>query len=122
MLEYLPCGTAMTYNSSSERFTWCNFDNRPTDYIGYVPEDVIRRWCRELLNAIHYLHSKNICHRDVKPENLLINSDGTLRLADFGCAILIDQESNPLGLVTDTVGTMAFWAPDCIQPGSRRII
>lgn len=50
-------------------------------------------------------------------QNLLINSDGTLRLADFGCAIQIDRVNNTEGLVSETVGTTAFWAPECIHTG-----
>lgn len=115
VMEYLPCGTSMMYISIEKRFKWCNFDNRESESDSYAPEDVAQRWIGELLEALNYIHEKGICHRDIKPENLLINGDGTLRLADFGCASVIDLHSNPRGLVTSTVGTTAFWAPDCIQ-------
>jgi hypothetical protein len=45
-----------------------------------------------------------------------------LRLADFGCAIAIDRVANPRGLIVDTVGTTAFWAPDCIQPDGEAAV
>jgi len=39
-----------------------------------------------LLQALHYVHSQGVIHRDLKPENLVFNSNGYLRLTDFGIA------------------------------------
>lgn len=40
----------------------------------------------QLLRGLQYCHSHNVLHRDLKPQNLLINDNGELKLADFGLA------------------------------------
>jgi serine/threonine protein kinase len=46
----------------------------------------------ELLDAILFIHAKNVVHRDLKPENLLLSGDGHLKLVDFGIAKHIDKD------------------------------
>ena len=40
----------------------------------------------QMVRAVHYLHLKGICHRDVRPDNILVDARGRLVLADFGSA------------------------------------
>jgi len=68
----------------------------------------------DLLEGVSFLHSKGICHRDLKPDNLLVHESGSLRISDFGCAVQLDLQSNPRGLVSNTVGTLAFWPPEAL--------
>jgi fused len=42
-----------------------------------LAEDVVRSIARQLVDALHYLHSNRIIHRDMKPQNILISADGT---------------------------------------------
>lgn len=51
-----------------------------------VPTPLIRSYLYQLLKALRYLHRNGIIHRDVKPENLLVDGQGVLKLCDFGFA------------------------------------
>lgn len=51
-----------------------------------MTEDEAKFYFLEILFGIKYLHEKGILYRDLKPENLLIGSDGHMKIADFGLA------------------------------------
>lgn len=74
ILEYLPD----TLSKMLKRYNKTH-QNLPIFYV--------RLFMFQLLRALEYLHSIGICHRDIKPQNLLIDPDqGILKLCDFGCA------------------------------------
>lgn len=63
----------------------------------------------QVISALHYLHSINIAHRDVKPENVVVAMDGTLKLADFGLSIDLSKER-----AVTRVGTLPLMAPEVV--------
>ena len=61
-----------------------------------VPPIVVKLYAYQLMRSIAYIHAKGICHRDIKPQNLILNmATGVLKLCDFGSAkILVKGEPN----------------------------
>ena len=62
-----------------------------------------------LLTMLEYLQKKKIAHRDIKPQNLMIDSNGYLKMIDFGTAKLLTNYTNTI------VGTPHFIAPEILQ-------
>ena len=53
---------------------------------GGIDPEVVQSFMFQLLRGLGYCHARNVLHRDLKPQNLLINNSGQLKLADFGLA------------------------------------
>jgi cyclin-dependent kinase 5 len=53
---------------------------------GEIDQDTVRSFMQQLLRGLAFCHAHNVLHRDLKPQNLLINKNGELKLADFGLA------------------------------------
>ncbi|MBI3005486.1 MAG: protein kinase, partial [Ignavibacteriales bacterium] len=66
-------------------------------------------------DALHEAHGKGIVHRDVKPENIMVNGKNQIKVMDFGLAKL--KGSLKLTRTSSTVGTLAYMAPEQIQGG-----
>jgi serine/threonine protein kinase len=57
-----------------------------------IPEPIIAFICREMLNGLAFLHSKNKVHRDLKSDNILVDTAGVVKIADFGFAAQFTTE------------------------------
>ncbi|KAI9726694.1 MAG: hypothetical protein M1834_008959 [Cirrosporium novae-zelandiae] len=74
-------------------------------------EDAVRFWMAELGCALRYVHNQGICHRDLKPDNVLLDSDGHVHLADFNVA----SDFTPNRPMHSKSGTMAYLAPEVYE-------
>ena len=77
---------------------------------GRLSPDKAARYGAELAEALAYVHERGLVHRDVKPANVLISSDGRVHLADFGIARLVDSAHETK--TGDVLGTPAYFAPE----------
>ncbi|KAI9315523.1 kinase-like domain-containing protein [Dichotomocladium elegans] len=94
VMDYVPGGELFNVLRKSKRF----------------PDHVAKFYAAEVLLALEYLHNKNIVYRDLKPENLLLDSKGHIRITDFGFAKYVPEN------VTWTLcGTPDYLAPEVIQ-------
>ncbi len=67
----------------------------------------------ELAGALAYVHGQGMVHRDVKPSNILVGSDGRPKLSDFGIARLDDAST--LTIMQTTLGPPPTWLPNSLR-------
>ena len=88
---------------------------------GRMPEDEARSWFRQLMNGIEHFHSVDVCHRDLKPQNILIDGEGNLKITDFGLAGVCGKAAEHLAaqpcseLLETTCGTPNYVAPEVLM-------
>ena len=93
-------------------------------------EDAVRFWIAELGCALRYIHGQGIIHRDVKPDNVLLDQDGHVHLTDFvsahsfrrrawdgdlptdSCVQNVASDLVPGKVLTSKSGTLAYLAPE----------
>ncbi|XP_052783689.1 cAMP-dependent protein kinase catalytic subunit PRKX-like isoform X3 [Mya arenaria] len=93
LMEYVPGGEVFSYLRNYGRFS----------------NSMANFFASEIVSALEYLHSRSIVYRDLKPENLLLDRDGHLKITDFGFAKKLLDRTWTL------CGTPEYLAPEIIQ-------
>lgn len=79
---------------------------------GYLPDQEAARLFKQTAEALAYLHSKSYIHRDMKPENLLLDKDGQIKLCDFGWCAEYEEDSS---MRNTFCGTYEYMAPEIFE-------
>jgi hypothetical protein len=77
---------------------------------GAVAPELALRWLEQAARALDSAHARGVVHRDVKPANLLIADDETIRVSDFGIARAADQDT--LTAAGSVLGSVGYMAPE----------
>ena len=85
-----------------------------------LPVEEAVRIATETARALAYAHAEGVVHRDIKPENLLLTRDGSVLVADFGIARVVDAMHGGLTSTGMTLGTPAYMSPEQAS-GERQI-
>lgn len=82
---------------------------------GPLPINVIKNYTKQILSGLDYLHKNLIIHRDIKGGNLLVDDNGTVKLADFGASTQIEGNLNSTQDTETIKGTPYFMAPEVLK-------
>lgn len=78
-----------------------------------------------VVDAVAHAHARGVLHRDIKPSNIVVDSQGTPKLLDFGVAALIDDGVSEAYAMTATggvaPGTLGYMSPEQVRGGARRV-
>uniref|UniRef100_W5MUI1 non-specific serine/threonine protein kinase n=1 Tax=Lepisosteus oculatus TaxID=7918 RepID=W5MUI1_LEPOC len=78
-----------------------------------LPEDMAKFYLAEMVLAIHSIHQQHYVHRDIKPDNVLLDMNGHIRLADFGSCLKMMEDGTVQSSVA--VGTPDYISPEILQ-------
>ena len=97
VMEYAPNGSLATVLAQHQR------THRP------IAEDTIWRYALQLLLGLHTIHQRRVVHRDIKPHNIFLGADDTVKIGDFGVSRVLSETAN---LATTLVGSPGYLAPE----------
>ncbi|GMH38222.1 hypothetical protein BSKO_06106 [Bryopsis sp. KO-2023] len=94
VMEYAPNRTLLDYVASK----------------GTIDEEEARKYCRQIISALGHLHERGIVLRDLKLENILLDSSGNVKICDFGFA-----KSEVMGRSDSFLGTVDYFPPELVK-------
>jgi len=82
-------------------------------YTTALKEVVARTYFKQIINGLEACHNANVVHRDLKPQNLLLDSKFNLKITDFGLSKIIKSDADAM-MKTTYVGTRGYQAPELL--------
>ena len=76
----------------------------------HLPEAEAKSIFRQVVYGLAHIHSRNVLHRDIKLDNILLDSEGGVKICDFGVSKIVDKHK----VINDQCGTPAYIAPEII--------
>jgi cyclin-dependent kinase len=104
VFEFLECDLTKLIKETVQK-------NGNNDVKSGFPKEVYKGYLYQILQGVNYIHKNKILHRDLKPQNILINKQGILKIADFGLARAF---SIPVKNYTNEVITQWYRPPDLL--------
>ena len=104
VLDYAPNGSLRTRHADGEQ----------------LPLETIMQYVAQLADALQYAHDNHIIHRDIKPDNVLIDQHGTLLLSDFGIAKISKTGRSARSVTHGAAGTPYYMAPEMFKGKSEK--
>lgn len=87
-----------------------------------VPVEVVFRYLLQALLALRAAHAHELCHRGLKPEQLLIDAYGNVKVADFGFSRIVERDQAVIRQIYVGMGNVAYMAPELYtDPGSASV-
>ena len=80
------------------------------NYDGFLTNEKIADFSKQIGLALEHAHSNQIIHRDIKPHNILVSKDGTLKVADFGIASAITEATTSYS--SEAIGSVRYSSPE----------
>ena len=85
---------------------------------GPFEEDIIKIYTRQIVEGLWYLHQHKIVHHDIKWANILLMSDGVVKISDFGSAKILESNSSFWEYLPSLKGTIPWMAPEVLSQKS----
>ncbi|MBI9011653.1 MAG: Stk1 family PASTA domain-containing Ser/Thr kinase [Clostridiales bacterium] len=80
------------------------------NYEGFLTNEKIADFSKQIALALEHAHSNQIIHRDIKPHNILVSKEGTLKVADFGIASAISETTTSYS--SEAIGSVRYSSPE----------
>ena len=110
--EFCSKGTLLNWNNKDFTFSPNNefsSDNR------YLTIHKVKSVLKQVASGLHFLHSRGVMHRDIKPQNVMFDKNGTAKIVDFGVSKVLENP-NDSDTVKTTEGTYHFMSPEACDP------